>query len=275
MKESEIRTGRVVGTLAAPDLPTSDRLVLILHGLAGHRDYCYQRLLGQKLADSLGVYTFRFDFRSCGDSDPVPNPQSSGRTVYHTDFEDISEVVNHFESKGLVLFTIVGHSRGFAAAIYWTIRNGYRLPCLVNCSGRCEVEKYAELTLKGRGYDILIHGGHYITARRYGNYSKQWIPLAELISNSTFNSRNWSLLSENTRILSIFGAEDRTVPPVEGLIWAAKFQGRHTLEIVGGADHNFYGPPKNSEEKKHTYAPVVVDIITRYLEPFLTLSTSL
>lgn len=269
MKEITVRTGRVVGDLTMPDNPTTDKLVLILHGMAGHRDYCYQRLLGRQLPDTTGLWTFRFDFRNCGDSDPVPDPQNSGRTVYHTDFEDISEVVNYFQSKNLKLFTMIGHSRGFAASIYWTIKTGYKLPCLVNCSGRCEVENYAKLPIEQHGFRILHDGGHHITEKRYGKYVEQWIPLAEIISNSAHSSDEWRRLNEKTQILTIFGSDDHMISTDESLKWAAMFQGRHTLEILAGADHNFFGPPKKSGEKKHTYAPEVIDIIAGYLDRFL------
>lgn len=270
MKETTVRTGHVVGSLVAPDSPTTcNKLVLIAHGMAGHRDYCYQQLLGQQLASNLGVWTFRFDFRNCGESDPVPDPMVAGRTIYQTDFEDITEVVNYFRSKGLELLTLIGHSRGFAAVIYWSIQTKCRLPCLINCSGRFEVENYAALSIKQNGYKVLADGGHHMTAKRYGKYVRQWVPLAEITANSVFYSKNWRQLYEKTQILTIFGTHDHIIPTVEALKWAATFQGRHTLEMIANADHNFFGPPLTPAEKKHSYAPDVVDIITKYLKQFL------
>lgn len=249
-----------------------------MHGVGGHRDYCYQKALGQALPQSLGLCTFRFDFRNCGESNPVPDPKGTGRTIDGTDYEDIREVVQYFESRGFELFTIVGHSRAALAMFYYLLKTNRKLPCVVNISGRFKTYQYLTDTLTIEGSSVLKRGGYSLVARRYGKYLPQWIPLAELVDFGSYDSNDFADLYPGTKVLTIFGSCDVTVPVRDALYWAEIFERRHTLEIVKGADHNFYGPVLETKNKmdepprrsKHSYAPEVIRIVTKYLQQFVT-----
>lgn len=118
--------GGISGTIAIPHGVDSDdvrwatptnRMVLILHGQMGHRDYCYQKLLAHRLAAYRGMYSLRIDFRGCGSLDDYADPKI-GRVV-ESDLEDITRSMEFITNKALnplgidfVPLAIIAHSRG-------------------------------------------------------------------------------------------------------------------------------------------------------------------
>ncbi|KAG2174648.1 hypothetical protein INT44_006912, partial [Umbelopsis vinacea] len=103
------------------------RLILIVHGVMGHKNYLFQKLLAQKLP----YESFRFDFRGNGDSD--------GTTRFGNisdDVEDIKTVTSYFESKGYEIYAIVGHSRGSVASFRYASTCRVPVPHIVNVAGR-------------------------------------------------------------------------------------------------------------------------------------------
>lgn len=82
------------------------RIILICHGVFGHKDYLFQPQLAQSL-DFFGS-SFRFDFRGNGDS--------SGElkyAKYQEDWEDLEAVVSYWRNLGYSVEGLIGHSRGF------------------------------------------------------------------------------------------------------------------------------------------------------------------
>ncbi|KAG1117205.1 hypothetical protein G6F42_013497 [Rhizopus arrhizus] len=79
------------------------RVVLIVHGILGHKDYLFQRVLAQ----TLPITSFRFDFRGNGESGGSP-----GYCNILEDTDDIHTVAKYFEDLGYEVYAVIGHSRG-------------------------------------------------------------------------------------------------------------------------------------------------------------------
>lgn len=257
----------VEGTLAIPAGPVAvNRIVFILHGVGGHRDYCYQKELGQTLPAKLGISTFRFDFRNCGNSDFIPNPEN-GRRIAGSDGEDVSALYQHFcVEQDYELVAIVGHSRGASVMFSWAKNHpDIYIPYLINCSGRFDAWKYRELVLKNNP-TLVEDGGYRVNAKRFGKYGAEWIPLAEVDDFSAQNSPSYGNIDPRIQVFTIFGTKDHIVPVADSGKWANTFDGRHKLQLIMEGDHNFYGP-RGPDNKKVSYNPEVVQAITEYLAP--------
>lgn len=225
--------------LAKGYAPSIHKVVLILHGNAGHKNYCYHRMLLHSLLRDLGVYTVRFDFRNCGDSD-----SSGGPRTIDQDIEDIDSVVKYLERGGykginFVLSGIVGHSRGSAAMFLWNLRNRHYTPSLVNCAGRFDYSGHLTRIQKRypnwnseRYYKIegVYHEGSYkdVTIHLDETHSLAQIDLAEIV-----NLQN--------DVLSIYGLADTTVPLEDAASYANLLGSNHKLILIPNADHNYYG----------------------------------
>ncbi|CAB4426876.1 unnamed protein product [Rhizophagus irregularis] len=81
-----------------------EKLVIICHGSAGHKNYLFQ----EKLAKELSFDNFRFDFRGNGESDGILKFSN-----FQEDVEDIDTVVKYLEKEfGYKLYAAIGHSKG-------------------------------------------------------------------------------------------------------------------------------------------------------------------
>lgn len=262
--EVKLKNG-VAGTIAIPHsvdnenldkyASPTNRIAILLHGQAGHRDYCYQKQLAHKLAAELGVYSLRIDFRGCGSSDDYADAKK-GR-VLELDVEDIDACVQFVLSKELNplnisfdIMALIGHSRGCVAMFLWAMNqdNLYQLgdksavvvPNLINCSSR-----FTSATVMDR-YPIGDEAIEYLeqTALRHGSYQPTKVPMTELESLATADLTPLRKLSMNWSVLSIYGLEDNIIPKEDGARFANHLNRgpySHHFEVVPGADHNFFG----------------------------------
>lgn len=246
--------GYIVGILTVPSeevVPSSHpgRVVLIAHGLGGHKDYCYQKVLGRRLAADGGLYTFRFDFRGCGDSSDQPD-QEAGRTIAR-DVEDISLAVEFaIGERGLMLAGVVGHSRGLGALLKWTLENQgrIRVPTIVNCAGRHRMAGLME-SLQAKNPNLQKEGGQYLRAYRNGAMRDNWIPLAETQSVSSMDMSDIPNLDGLTSVYSIYGLRDHIVPIQDAARYANDLKERHVLEFIERADHNYYSKVTDDDKE--------------------------
>lgn len=126
-------------------------LFIVLHGFLGHKDYCYQKLVSQTIAQNKGCATLRFDFMGCGDSLP---PQYLSKTIqndirdldsvlewirnYNKNIENTSNfkhpslstyesnLLTELRKKELKLIGGIGHSRGSHALLAWSATHAIR-----------------------------------------------------------------------------------------------------------------------------------------------------
>lgn len=258
--------GTIAATLCVPTDQFSGRankLVLIAHGQAGNKNYCYQRILSETLAKKQGISSVRFDFRGCGDSSD-DDVEGSLRTI-HRDAEDLQRIYEFFclpDKNGVtkfVLIGVVGHSRGSAAMFHWALsaQNRTAIPGLVNCSGRYDYRETQAFVDKNLP-KAKIDGGYWLKSYRLGESKERWESYEEMLHLS--NNTDMTLvknLDPTISVLSIYGLEDKVVHINSAASFANDLDGRHRLELVPGADHNYYGGAKEIN-----YNPLVADIIT-------------
>ncbi|CDF91367.1 uncharacterized protein ZBAI_08992 [Zygosaccharomyces bailii ISA1307] len=254
------------------------RLVLLVHGHQAHKNSNYQPILASKLAGE-GFYVLRIDFRGLGDSEDCKDV-SLGRTI-EQDTEDIESVCELISCERLrdelfelpvTLDTIVGHSRGVMAMFEFCRRYPNRfVPNLVNCSGRYDgrgiVQKRLKYTPNWRK-----DGGFYCDLPRHGGVVKTWIPKSETMSGVECPTHLFGQINQQSSIMSCYGTCEEVIPLTAVASFANLFQGRHYLEMIRGATHNFYGLPNDPNALKLplrnglvNYCYVVADKIAEYL----------
>ncbi|KAI8384055.1 hypothetical protein BD560DRAFT_293266, partial [Blakeslea trispora] len=128
------------------------RLALIVHGVLGHKDYLFQRLLAQELPLS----SFRFDLRGNGESTGSP-----GFANMLEDTEDIHTVAEYFETKGYQIYAVIGHSRGAIAAFKYATSCEKPLAIMVNISGRYKMNDNQIETTNRHLTDSLLKKGYF------------------------------------------------------------------------------------------------------------------
>lgn len=100
-----------------------------------HKNYLFQR----RLAESLPLDSFRFDFRGSHESGGVWKIGNLAK-----DLEDIQVAVDYLKSNyGYKVELVVGHSRGSIVAFRWLsmTKDGQGVPAFVNISGRYRMPK--------------------------------------------------------------------------------------------------------------------------------------
>lgn len=308
-EEIEVTLGKgVKGTFTIPHsitqenqnnyAPATNKAALILHGQAGHRDYCYQKMLAHRLASDLGVYSLRIDFRGCGSSAECADPKI-GRLL-EQDVEDIEACVDFIINKDLnpvginfTLSSIISHSRGGVAMFLWAMKqvklaettkdSKYIIvPNLINCSSRYDLPSVCE---RYPTFDETVTTLP-MTAFRHGKYQELPLPRTELISLSEPDLSILTKLPVHSSVLSVYGLKDEIIHVTDSAEFANVLNRgplTHQLVLLPHADHNFYGTnqihnesdyedynpdglPLNSK-KYVNYNYIVVDKILDYLQP--------
>lgn len=292
----------VVGILTKPKTTSigsnnKKRLVISMHGMAGHKNYLYMPQLSDELSSNLGYYVFRFDFRGCGDSSDHEDP-SLGRLI-SDDIMDLSSVVKYFvdgtytqskedgdvneEDTGkFIVSCLVAHSRGtlpmFDYALKTLREDGIVIPFIINCSGRFNGHKLLEY-LKKRVPEVAEQGGYKGQGYIKGRYRNIWIPYQESLDLGRQVMTRVKNLDSHCKVLSVYGLKDEIIPLEDAAKYANALQERHQLEFIEGADHNYHGTisqgepdfenefnyPIHSRKKVIDYNPRVVEIISNWL----------
>lgn len=243
-----------------PDHPPTHKLALLLHGKGGHKNYCYQSILAKDLATKLGTYSFRFDFRGCGDSQENED-EDFGRKV-EQDVEDIEIVLNVFTNGlnykdiniNLMPNSIISHSRGSVAMFRWALKQQELLdsnkpyqfvPNLINTSGRF----ISSLLLEQKS----PFTGSFLNQYRFGKYQEIKTKDGEIQDLGSQDLNPIKDLNEEIQVLSIYGLSDTIVPVKDSENFANLLGSRHTLKFIPFADHNFYGDSEIDESNKSKF----------------------
>lgn len=310
-QEIDVYFGKgIAGTIAIPDAaanddratkdspPASHKMVLILHGQGGHRNYCYQKQLAHRLAKEAGIYSLRIDFRGCGAS--ADNISADDGRVLAQDVEDIQEsaefIIDASKNPLKVNFTlssIISHSRGSVAMFLWAMEQdkiakidfssrAIIVPNLVNCSSR-----YQSHTVLDR---YPLHDGEFLGVPqmmlRHGKFQPVPIMKRELLDLAEVDLSGLNELSVDFSVLSVYGLEDSIIPIVDSAHFANRLSRghlSHKLELIPMADHNFFGtvPIENDDDAEEynprgfplnstglvNYNTIVVEKILDYLKP--------
>lgn len=269
-REIEVEFGKgLKGTIAVPHAvdnddflelgyaPETNKMALILHGQGGHRNYCYQKNLAHRLAADLGMYSLRIDFRGCGSSGEVADPEV-GRVV-ELDIEDLQASADFVLDatlnplkRNFVLLSIICHSRAGVAMYLWameqdkllkdpnTLHRAIVVPNLIGCSVRFRSHTVADsFPFDDDEFEFVD-----MKAPRHGKMLSVRVTKLELLSLTTPEFSGLRDLSLEWNALSISGTDDRTIPRIDIAYWAnALNRGpySHHAEIIDHADHNFQG----------------------------------
>lgn len=254
------------------------RLALLVHGHQAHKNSNYQPILASRLSD-LGFYALRIDFRGLGDSENCRD-EKVGRTIDQDtqDIETVCELIcnerlsNELFGMPVELDAIVAHSRGVMAMLQFCKKHPERyIPNLINCSGRYDGKGLIQKRLK-YSPNWKKDGGFYCDLPRHGGISKVWIPHSETLSAVECRSDEFGSINEMTSIMSCYGTCEEVIPLSAVASYANMFEGRHHLEMIRGATHNFYGLPGDPNalglplrNGLVNYCYVVADKIIEYL----------
>ncbi|KLO05842.1 alpha/beta-hydrolase [Schizopora paradoxa] len=245
---------RIAGDLEqlVPEVPSSGRkLALILHGTMGHKDYLFQK----KLAKTLPIDSFRFDFRG--------NHETGGTwkmADFPNDVEDIQVVADYLiQEYGYVIDLVIGHSKGSVAGFRWVCISPQAASVrgFVNVSGRYRMERVLfTLEIHAQIFDldrnepfksVIVAQGHYdwkvIVARKEVVGRIHAKDVEDFMNWDT--SLVWDRFPKNVHVMTIHGLNDATVPPLDAFIYAralgARSPGTHNLHMLEDADHNMTG----------------------------------
>lgn len=260
-----------------------NKLALLLHGSQSHKNAIYQTLLAKRLAE-FGYWVLRIDFRGQGDSSDNCDP-GLGRTLAQ-DLEDLSTVyqtvsdrslrVQLYKTSIISLDVVVAHSRGSLAMFKFCLKlhaAGSPLPShLINCAGRYDGRGLIERCTRLHPH-WQAEGGFWANGPRNGEYKDFWIPLSETYSIAGVCVPEFATIPQTCSVMSCYGMCDHIVPISAASNYARLFEGRHSLKLIENADHNYYGieGDPNSlglpiRRGRVNYSPLVVDLITEYLQ---------
>lgn len=243
--------------------PPTHKLALLLHGKGGHKNYCYQAICANELATKLGMYSFRFDFRGCGDSQDNEVPHE-GRKVSQ-DVQDIEIVYEVFKNGfsvseigiDLVPYVIIGHSRGGVAMFQWAVAQQRKqesgekhqfVPNLVNCASRYQSSLLLKFG-KNTGKEVLLN------QYRFGKYQELPIFPEEVQDLASQDLSMIKFLDPEIQVLSLYGLNDHIVPIEDSTFFANLLGSRHELKFIPHADHNYYGTTVITEDNKSSHNP--------------------
>ncbi|KAL1917581.1 uncharacterized protein VTP21DRAFT_3974 [Calcarisporiella thermophila] len=225
------------------------KLIIICHGVFGHKNYLFQRLL----AENLPIDNFRFDFRGNGESD--------GMTRYSNiddDVEDLKDIVKYFRQRGYFIYALVGHSRGSIACMKYTCLFERSIPIMVNIAGRYHmaaiwsyinsISNFKE-ELKTRGYynQVYFSRGQWISRQ----VSRENIEQYAKWDNSYLLD-----FPQTTSVLTCHGMKDKRVSVTDAHSYANIIP-NHKIYLFDGAGHNFTG-----------YSKQLVDVIISYFTDY-------
>lgn len=264
--------GTLVGILRRQDgsQPSSSSraarpITLILHGVLAHKDQLFHR----KLAQSLPLDSFRFDFRHAvdgGESRDVPGSEWH-MSSFDQDVLDIHFVVRHLRhAYNYHVESIVAHSRGTLNTwhYYWDVEMRRaaalsnrtddfildRIPFYVAIAGRWDMQRMRK-RFPDDLQDFRVQGYHEWKVRVAGkNFSvkvtKEMVdkfaefPQAKMVDQFPFGAD----------CLLLHGSSDGTVPFQDAYAYLDKLQANMQpprrpestqLQIIDGADHTFKG----------------------------------
>ncbi|BFZ61676.1 hypothetical protein YB2330_002749 [Saitoella coloradoensis] len=255
----------IVGQLRVND-PQSNKCILILHGHLGHKDYLFLKYLAEEYEGN----SFRLDFRGNGESDgDWDRPR-----LFKDDYADLDAVTDYLRrERQYQFYAIVGHSRGGQVALlYAHHRPDLRIPLLVNASGRYFGSGLRDRYLM-RSKTMAEEGGatDKIKVKHTGEVKAKRTPWEEIDANSNIDLSVIEHFPPDVNVLTVMGTRDHIVPPNEVQYFANLLAGRHTLQLVEGADHNYYAPSGEPSPHlpdlapRHNFNPDVAKYISNWL----------
>lgn len=237
---------------------SKQKVVILVHGHLSHKNAIYQPLLADILS-YLGYSVIRFDFRSQGDSEENKSIEV-GRTI-EQDIEDLETIIRSLDAQycsdieevfgdiQLNIEMVIAHSRGVLPVMSYFSNAGnlYCIPYIVNCCGRYFSEGL--LRRYSNAYPRWKELKGFATKTfRFGEYVDYWVPSGEILSAGNFSTDHFKDISQETRIINVYGSCDAIVPIDDAEQYYRIFEDRADYYLITGGDHNFYGLPDDKNE---------------------------
>ncbi|KAG0177854.1 hypothetical protein DFQ28_005357 [Apophysomyces sp. BC1034] len=226
---------KLVGILedkSIADAAGPSRLAIICHGVLGHKDYLFHRLLAEKLPFS----SFRFDFRGNGESDGM-----AGYANMPQDAEDIGVVADYFKKQGYEIFAVIGHSRGAVAALKYATTCEIPLPHVVNISGRYKMNDNQIYKARPEIGQALDNQGYFDwSVKQRDRIVQIQVTRKDVEAFTSWDNSYVSQMPKATCVLTCHGINDTIVPPYNAAMYSNQIP-NHTLELIPDADHMFKG----------------------------------
>ncbi|KAK0489737.1 hypothetical protein EDD18DRAFT_1311212 [Armillaria luteobubalina] len=198
------------------------------HGRKLALDYLFLK----RLATTLPMDTFHFDFRGCFESPGIWHQNS-----LEQDIEDLYVVTQYLITYfGYQIDLIVTHSHATILAVCWlcTIEEGKTVSGFVNVSDTDETKEWSDSFVNDRfhllnlkTFKIKIYPEDIDT---FANFD------GSLIETSFPQAPN---------VLTIHGMLDRTVPTYDAVLYVKtlsnRHPGTHTLHLMENSNHNYNG----------------------------------
>eukprot|EP01111_Echinosteliopsis_oligospora_P017045 TRINITY_DN7258_c0_g1_i1.p1 TRINITY_DN7258_c0_g1~~TRINITY_DN7258_c0_g1_i1.p1 ORF type:complete len:265 (+),score=73.12 TRINITY_DN7258_c0_g1_i1:55-849(+) len=236
MKETLVnKYGEVLVGIYTSSIIPSDNVVLICHGLGGHKDACFYPKLADELA-SIGINSYRFDFAG--------NGESQGKFVYADymkEVEDITSVKEHFTGLGKTVVAVVGHSKGAGVVLLYAAKHD-DIPLVVSVAARYHMKegesyKKAKEEIQQKGYSEF-------KMKQYDG--KEVVKKVTQADIDERDSINMAIIcaSEKSKICVIHGTEDKAIPfedskSIYKKLTEMRAPTKQTHISILHADHNF------------------------------------
>ncbi|KAJ3214792.1 hypothetical protein HK099_006668 [Clydaea vesicula] len=251
MQEVILATGNCQGTLLIKNNDASlekgnfSKLVIIVHGYLGHKDYLFQKSLAEEMSHS----SFRLSVQ-----------ESSVNTISpETWVDSIDNCVKFFLEKNWRIYCLVGHSIGGSSVLSYLItKNPFICRFAINISGRHNIydglykklfvdpEQINDLMVKGTSsHNIKVKEQEFkysITKETVSSWKK-----ADVIFSRSH------LLPKTLAVLTCHGTMDEIVPMQDAAEWANKIP-NHQLALINNACHNFLN-------RKNLYHPSPTSVL--------------
>ncbi|KAI8096809.1 protein-tyrosine phosphatase-like protein [Halteromyces radiatus] len=208
------------------------RLMLISHGVLGHKDYLFFRLLAQELP----VSSFRFDFRGNGDSEG-----QAGYANMAEDADDIDTVASYFRKEGYEIFGVIGHSRGAVACLKYTSNCETAIPHVINLSGRYKMNDNQIYKNRPEIGAALDKDGYFNwEVKQRDRIVQIQVTKEDVDKFCSWDNSYVKNMPLSTCVLTVHGINDNIVPVYNAAMYANAIP-NHTLVLLPDADHNFKG----------------------------------
>lgn len=216
-------------------------VVLLLHGLASHKDHNFAPALARALSVRANLNVIRFNFRSAS---PSPHePQHRFRISGADDeVDDVRAVLAALAARAMHAVALVGHSRGAAVALY----SAAQLPALFGLDVALLAPRWKPADmLEGPFFSAETIGAlesgaftQYVWATKAGDILVTRDDVVALRAAGTM-AAPLAALADRVRVLVIHGDADRIIPLSSAQAFAQARPLAVRLVIVPGGGHNF------------------------------------
>ncbi|RGB23731.1 tyrosine phosphatase family-domain-containing protein [Rhizophagus diaphanus] len=245
-----------------------EKLVIICHGSAGHKNYLFQ----EKLAKELSFDNFRFDFRGNGESDGILKFSN-----FQEDVEDIDTVVKYLEKEfGYKLYAAIGHSKGSVAILKYACYVNRNISHVINISARYNMAAGLSL-LENSAFDSLKEQGYFYQNNKIrGEIIRMKITKKDLNDFIDYDMSFVHKMPDTTSVLTCHGIMDEIVSVKDATIFANLIP-NHTLKLLPGVNHNYSNKhnelikiiinyfSNKSQSKRFNEKYLYVNSISRYI----------